>query len=71
MRGSARRFYNTLVGSISRISGVDIAGDIYIIITGSYNGGGNLDRFVNVGGLYSVGRFYSIGVFNYNSSRGG
>ena len=71
LRGSARRFYNTLVSSISRISSIDIAGDIYVIIAGSYNGGSNPDGFINAGRLYSIGRFYSIGIFNYNSSRGG
>ena len=48
-----------------------MTGDICITLVGSYSGSGNLDRFVNAGGLYSVGRLYSIGVFSYNSSRGG
>jgi len=32
-----------------------------VVIAGS----GNLDRFIDAGGLYSVGRLYSIGVFSY------
>ena len=72
MRGGAGRFYNAwLNSSINGIGGVDIAGNVCVTIAGSYNSSGNLDRFVNVGGLYSVSRFCSIGVFGCNSGRGG
>ena len=48
-----------------------MTGDICVTLAGSCSGGGNPDRFVDAGGLYGVGRLYSIGVFSYNSSRGG
>ena len=46
-------------------------GNIYIIIAGSYRGNNNLDKFINVGGLYNINKFYNTGEFNYNSGRGG
>ena len=69
---STKRFYNAyLISNLSKINGINIAGNIHIIIAGSYSSNSSLDRFVDIGGLYSIGKFYSIGVFNYNSSRGG
>ena len=48
---------------------MDITRNIYIIITGSYSGNNNLKRFINIGGLYNINKFYNIGVFSYNRGR--
>ena len=46
-------------------------GNVYIIITGIYSGDGNLNWFIDAGGLYGIGRFYNVGVFGCNGGRGG
>ena len=50
---------------------MNIIGSVYIIIAGSYNSNSNLNRFINTGGLYNINKFYSNGVFGYNSSKKG
>ena len=52
-------------------SSVDVIGNIYIIIIGSYCSNTNLDKFVNIGRLYNINRFYNIDIFNCNSNRRG
>ena len=46
-------------------------GNVLITIVGTYSGNSNLDRFVNVGRLYGVSRFYNAGVFGRDSGKGG
>ena len=53
------------------VNGIDITGNVYVAVAGNYSSGGNLDRFINIGGLYNIDRFRSIGIFGYNSGRGG
>ena len=48
-----------------------VIGNIYIIITGIYYSGGNLDKFINAGGLYNINKFYNTGIFSYNSGKRG
>ena len=50
-------------------SSIGIIGNIYIIIAGSCCSNNNLDKFVSAGKLYNINRFYSIGIFGYNSSK--
>jgi len=38
---------------------------------GIYSSNSNLNRFINAGRLYSISRFYNIGIFGCNSGRGG
>jgi hypothetical protein len=46
-------------------------GNVLITIAGICSGDNNLDQFINIGGLCSVGRFCTIGVFSCNNGRGG
>jgi hypothetical protein len=49
----------------------DCIGNVLVIITSIYSGDGNLDQFIDVGGLCDVGRFCNAGVFGCNGGRGG
>ena len=53
------------------ISGIGVIGNVYITIAGNYCGGNNLNKFINIGGLYNINRFYSTNIFSYNNSKGG
>ena len=47
------------------------AGNILVIIVGICSSNSNLDQFIDAGRLYSIDRFCNIGVFGYDSGRGG
>ena len=47
------------------------AGNVFITIIGIYSGDSNLDWFINISGLYGVGRFYNTGVSGCDGGKGG
>ena len=53
-----------MTNSLNGVGSINTAGNIYIIITGSYS-----SSSTNLNGFIGVGRFYNIGVFGYNNSK--